>query len=141
MLQKAHAAVGHIYTLVVVLIGWVFFECESLPVAWQFLRAMSGFAGQGFMDDQALYYWSTKGAFYAYQALARQMGLEPQNEADFRLEAVSDAFSGSLYSKSGYRLVQPDSIELYVPRAAQTYSVEFVDEQRRFRQDQAQPVC
>ncbi|WP_035317200.1 hypothetical protein [Brevibacillus sp. CF112] len=70
---------------------------------------MSGFAGQGFMDDQALYYWSTKGAFYAYQALARQMGLEPQNEADFRLEAVSDAFSGSLYSKSGYRLVQPDS--------------------------------
>ncbi|GED28020.1 hypothetical protein BAG01nite_41220 [Brevibacillus agri] len=102
---------------------------------------MSGFAGQGFMDDQALYYWSTKGAFYAYQALARQMGLEPQNEADFRLEAVSDAFSGSLYSKSGYRLVQPDSIELYVPRAAQTYSVEFVDEQRRFRQDQAQPVC
>lgn len=141
MLQKAHAAVGHIYTLVVVLIGWVFFECESLPVAWQFLRAMSGFAGQGFMDDQALYYWSTKGAFYAYQALARQMGLEPQNEADFRLEAVSDAFSGSLYSKSGYRLVQPDSIELDVPRAAQTYSVEFVDEQRRFRQDQAQPVC
>ncbi|MEK3745799.1 MBOAT family O-acyltransferase [Brevibacillus sp. FSL K6-0770] len=59
LLQKAHAAVGHVYTLVVVLIGWVFFECASLPVAWQFLRAMFGFAGQGFMDDQALYYWST----------------------------------------------------------------------------------
>lgn len=85
---------------------------------------------------QAIFYktdhhWTTKGAFYAYQTLARQMGLEPQDEEDFRIETGSDAFYGSLYSKSGYRHVQPDSIELYVPRAAQTYSVEFVDEQRQ----------
>ena len=33
---------GHLYTLAVVMIGWVFFRAETLPGAVAFLRAMSG---------------------------------------------------------------------------------------------------
>ena len=38
--------VQHLYTLLVVLIGWVFFRAENLPAAFIFLKAMAG-AGSG----------------------------------------------------------------------------------------------
>jgi alginate O-acetyltransferase complex protein AlgI len=33
----------HIYTLLVVIVGWVFFRADTLPAAVAFLRAMAGF--------------------------------------------------------------------------------------------------
>ncbi len=37
--------VGHFYTLLVVMIGWVFFRSETLTYAWAYLKALAGFAG------------------------------------------------------------------------------------------------
>jgi alginate O-acetyltransferase complex protein AlgI len=45
LLQALPRALQHIYALVVVCVGWVFFRAPDLAVAGHFLRAMSGAAG------------------------------------------------------------------------------------------------
>lgn len=86
--------------------------------------------------EQSIFYktdhhWTTNGAYYAYQALGKQMGFEPKIKEDFRIETVTNDFYGSLYSKSGYRHMKPDSIKLYLPEDNGRNSVEYVDEQQR----------
>lgn len=83
--------------------------------------------------ERSVYYktdhhWTTRGAFYAYQELGKRMGLTPRKEEDFTIRQVTDEFYGSLYSKSGFRHVEPDSIELYTPKAGESCIVEYVDE-------------
>lgn len=51
--------IGHVYTLIIVLVGWVFFEFERFPQAIEFLGAMSGLSNHRFIDSQTLYYLST----------------------------------------------------------------------------------
>ncbi|WP_339265131.1 DHHW family protein [Paenibacillus sp. FSL W8-0187] len=85
--------------------------------------------------DQAIYYktdhhWTTKGAYIAYLELCRQMGLTPQKEAEFNIQQVTDEFYGSLYSKSGFRHIQPDSLQLYLPKDQEKYTVTYVDEEK-----------
>lgn len=85
--------------------------------------------------DQAIYYktdhhWTTKGAYIAYLELCRQMGLTPQKEAEFNIQQVTDEFYGSLYSKSGFRHVQPDRLQLYLPKDQEKYTVTYVDEEK-----------
>ncbi|CAO3354813.1 Probable poly(beta-D-mannuronate) O-acetylase (EC 2.3.1.-) [Azospirillum palustre] len=42
MLDRSVPAVRHVYTLLVVMIGWVFFRADTLGHAWIFLKAMAG---------------------------------------------------------------------------------------------------
>lgn len=56
------------------------------------------------------------------------MGLNPQKEEEFQIRQVTDAFFGSLYSKSGFRHVKPDPIQLYLPKHPEAYTVSYVDE-------------
>ncbi len=42
-LEKLPSIVNHIYTLLIVLIGWVFFRCETLSAALGYLEAMFSF--------------------------------------------------------------------------------------------------
>lgn len=83
--------------------------------------------------DQPIFYktdhhWMTQGAYVAYLELCRQMGLTPQNEEEFNIKQVTDDFYGSLFSKSGFRHVQPDRMELYLPKDQEKYTVTYVDE-------------
>lgn len=85
--------------------------------------------------EQPIYYktdhhWTTKGAFLAYRELGAPMSFTPKNEDDFNIRQVTSQFYGSLYSKSGYRHIQPDSIELYYPKTPGNISVDYVDEQQ-----------
>ncbi|WP_098745441.1 DHHW family protein [Paenibacillus sp. EZ-K15] len=85
--------------------------------------------------DQPIYYktdhhWTTKGAYIAYLELCRQMGLTPQKEEEFNIQQVTDEFYGSLYSKSGFRHVQSDRLELYLPKDQEKYTVTYVDEEK-----------
>ncbi len=73
------------------------------------------------------HHWTTKGAYYAYQVLSQEMGFTPKNEEDFNITKVTDAFYGSLYSKSGFRHLNPDSISLYLPKDHEQYQVEYLD--------------
>jgi alginate O-acetyltransferase complex protein AlgI len=43
LLKRTAPAVRHIYLLVVVMVGWVFFRADSLPAAMAYLGAMFGF--------------------------------------------------------------------------------------------------
>lgn len=85
--------------------------------------------------EQLMYYktdhhWTTKGAYAAYLELCKQMKLNPQAEDSFHIRRITDQFYGSLYSKSGYKHLSPDSIELYLPKDELNYTVTYVDEAR-----------
>ena len=42
VLSRRHAAVGWAYTMLMVMVGWVFFRADSLAGAWAMLRALVG---------------------------------------------------------------------------------------------------
>lgn len=68
---------------------------------------------------EALYYrtdhhWTSLGALYGAQALLDGMGIETC-AADSAPVRVTDAFYGTLYSRSGARYIKPDGIDVYVP--------------------------
>ncbi|ATF13454.1 MBOAT family protein [Brevibacillus brevis X23] len=60
---------GHLYTLTIVVVGWVLFEFEHFPSAWMFIRAMFGFGGHEWVDHQALYDLTTYGGLLVLLAL------------------------------------------------------------------------
>ncbi|TQR46376.1 DHHW family protein [Paenibacillus popilliae] len=86
-------------------------------------------------QNEPIYYktdhhWTSKGAFYVYQQLGREMGFKPMKKQEFDIRTVANDFYGSLYSKSGFRNLHPDSIELYVPKNEGKYTVDYVEEQQ-----------
>ena len=75
--------------------------------------------------DEYIYYrtdhhWTSLGAYYGYEALMNSMGKTPTPLSDFAPQTVTDAFYGTVYSKSGMSWVKPDSIEIYAPQEAST---------------------
>ncbi len=58
ILEKLPSIVRILYTFVLVVIGWVLFDTESLTSAWQLLRAMFGF-NYNFADSYSLYQLSS----------------------------------------------------------------------------------
>jgi len=85
--------------------------------------------------EQPIYYktdhhWTTQGAYYAYRELCWQMGLTPQAEEAFDIRQATGRFFGTLYSRSGFRHLQPDRIDLYMPKKASKLEVAYVDEGR-----------
>lgn len=53
-LDKIPVILRHIGTLIVVMIGWVFFSSENMAQATEFIGALMGFGGS-FIDSQAMY--------------------------------------------------------------------------------------
>jgi len=69
-------------------------------------------AGQGTQLYYATdHHMTTAGAYCVYTALAEHMGLTPLPESSYTKTVVTDAFTGTLYRKSGAWWTQPDSIE------------------------------
>lgn len=54
LLEKAPAVICHIYTMLLVILGWVLFDTADLPGAGGYIAAMFG-AGGSFADSQAVY--------------------------------------------------------------------------------------
>lgn len=61
--------IGHLYTLLVVIVGWVLFEYEHLPSAWTFIGTMFGFGAHELADAQALYDLFTYGSLFVLLAV------------------------------------------------------------------------
>jgi alginate O-acetyltransferase complex protein AlgI len=57
-LKRADPLVRHVYLLVVVMVGWVFFRAENLPAALAYLQAMFGL-GHGEMPALRLSWYLT----------------------------------------------------------------------------------
>ena len=54
-LETIPTALRHIGTLIVVMIGWVFFSSENITQAGEFIGALVGFGNGSFIDSQAMY--------------------------------------------------------------------------------------
>jgi alginate O-acetyltransferase complex protein AlgI len=55
-LTQGNAVIAHAYTMVVVMVAWVFFRAETLPQALTFIQAMAGFAqGSGVVWHMGLF--------------------------------------------------------------------------------------
>lgn len=73
--------------------------------------------------QEGLYYrtdhhWTSKGARYAFEAAAEELGIA-NPITDYEIYTVTNGFSGTLSSKSGYHKVK-DSIEVYAPKQSET---------------------
>lgn len=69
---------------------------------------------------ESLYYrsdhhWTTLGAFYSYQELAKAMELTPKSFDSYDVKLVSNSFEGALASESGYK-VKKDKVEVFLPK-------------------------
>ena len=69
--------------------------------------------------DEEIYYrtdhhWKTLGAFYAYQAWAKERGIRETEISDYARDLVSDTFEGTIAAKVGIKVV-PDTIEAFMP--------------------------
>ena len=56
ILERAPAALRHLYAMVLIVVSWVLFRAETLDYAVRFLRAMAGFAQGGLTDGRTTYY-------------------------------------------------------------------------------------
>ncbi len=54
-LEKLPSAVGHVYTVLLVVIGWAFFSYADVAHGSDFVMALLGQAQNGFIDSQCLY--------------------------------------------------------------------------------------
>lgn len=78
------------------------------------------------------HHWTMRGAYYAYQELARGMGLEPLPTSSFRVETVSTDFWGTYFSRANNRHLQSDSIEVFYPRNPIELNISFNDKEGVF---------
>lgn len=54
-LEKLPKGFGHVYTLILIIIGWVFFEATSLRGAMAYLSVMFGMSGNAIIDNMGIY--------------------------------------------------------------------------------------
>jgi len=58
-LDKKPKFIGHIYTLIVVIVGWVIFEFQDVSQVTLFIKTMFGFGGNPAYDSNSIYYLYT----------------------------------------------------------------------------------
>ncbi|CAG7627868.1 Peptidoglycan O-acetyltransferase [Paenibacillus solanacearum] len=68
-LKRWPRPVSHLYTLLAIIVGWVWFEFDRLASAGTFIGIMFGFTAHGWADRQALYDLSTNGILLVLSAL------------------------------------------------------------------------
>lgn len=78
--------------------------------------------------DEYIYYktdhhWTTLGAYYAYQALMEQLDDSAYALNDFTIETVSQDFYGTYYSKGNNQHLNPDSIQIFIPKETVDFEV------------------
>ena len=74
-------------------------------------------------SEEYIYYrtdhhWTSLGAYYGYSAIMKSMGLPCPALDSYCRQTVSDSFSGTACSSSGFTWIRPDSIETFVDGGA-----------------------
>lgn len=77
--------------------------------------------------EEYLYYrtdhhWTTLGAWYAYEAWAREIGLAAAKKESYQREVLSEDFYGTVDAKVNTETV-PDTIEAWIPQPETAYTV------------------
>ena len=76
------------------------------------------------------HHWTTLGAYYAYEKLGSEMGFTAKEKGFYDVKRVTEDFYGTLYSKAGFRNIEPDSIELYTPKQEEEIKLWFYDNEK-----------
>lgn len=77
------------------------------------------------------HHWTTLGAYYGYERLGSAMGFIPNSEDFYNIKRVTEDFYGTLYSKGGFRNIEPDSIELYTPKKNEEVELWYYDNEAK----------
>ena len=112
--------------------------------------------------DEPIYYntdhhWTSLGAYYGANALLETLGMDPLDLNNYEKTTVSTDFNGTIFSSSGVRWLEPDSIHTYIPEdgvkvtsyftgqpvEGQLYAKEFLDKKDKysFFLGGNQPLC
>lgn len=86
-------------------------------------------------SDEYLFYktdhhWTSLGAGRAFTALAPTLGISAPPLDSYTVYPVSDSFEGTLSSRTGSHAAR-DRVDIYVPKTEVSYSVNYVDSQKR----------
>lgn len=102
-IARLPSLLAHTYTLLVVMIGWVFFRSESLGYAMHYLQAMAGFGAASTIRDNAGFYLNRE--FLVVSAVAILFSTPIWARLENWLEYTQDKGRGVMF-RSGYFLVQ-----------------------------------
>lgn len=58
-LDKLPSFINHIYTLIIIVVGWAIFEFENTNVMFSFIKVMFGMGSNPFIDTRSIYYLYT----------------------------------------------------------------------------------
>ena len=86
-------------------------------------------------SDEYLFYktdhhWTSLGAGRAFTAMAPTLGISAPALDSYTVYPVSDSFEGTLSSRTGSHAAS-DRVDIYVPKTEVSYSVNYVDSQKR----------
>ncbi|MFD3158106.1 MBOAT family O-acyltransferase [Haloimpatiens sp. FM7330] len=56
--------IGHVYTMLIVIVGWVLFEFDNITQGLAFIKVMFGFGTHSLIDGSALYYLYTNALLF-----------------------------------------------------------------------------
>ncbi|MGH4122176.1 MAG: MBOAT family O-acyltransferase [Clostridium sp.] len=59
LLEKLPRCISNLYTMIIVIVGWVFFDMNKLSDALNYIKVMFGLSGNAFSDNTAIYYFYT----------------------------------------------------------------------------------
>ncbi len=71
------------------------------------------------------HHWTARGAYYAYSAYAKSVGLEPTPLDGFDFVLKNDKYQGSMYQYTQNEIVKTfyDSVEAFIPRKEHTMTI------------------
>lgn len=99
-LERLPSIARHIYAMVLVLIGWVFFFSPSLGYAFHYIGTLFGIGASGFADKQALFYIVTNWLLFLLAVLgSSRLGYSMLNRiiGEFGSTRARKAAAGVVY--------------------------------------------
>jgi len=99
LLARSPRWARHVYALLLILMGWVLFAFDELPLVVGYLRAMAGLAGQPLWDDGTLYFGYTNAILLVALAVASM----PRNA--FKFKRIGGEALGSAWQAVRYGLL------------------------------------
>lgn len=96
-LEGKPAFIGHLYTLIVVIVGWVFFDFQDLGQGVQFIKTMFGLGKNKLIDNAALYYLQSYGFVFIVLALASTPILKKWTYRSYRLGEKLDTAKALIF--------------------------------------------
>ncbi|HAX51684.1 MBOAT family O-acyltransferase [Muricomes intestini] len=120
-MKRMPSVVRHIYTMALILIGWVFFFSPSLGAAVKYMGVMFGPGASGFIDKQAFFYVTTHWLLYLTAILGSSTAgyrgiryiIDSFEDGRAKKAAASVIYIGIFLISIAYLVTEPSNSLLY----------------------------